>query len=134
MDRVIKDVATQFPNTVAVHSRTQANTFFFGDILFCLYNAIDLSLYEFCKKPNNNTLAWAGRISPENGLEDALKVSELTELKVRIFGAIQDEKYWDSIRASFQNKLFLEYVGFLMTSQFQQELRQCRAILGPVIS
>lgn len=47
MDRAIAQVIEQFPNTVAVHSRMQADTFPFGDRCRVVGNGFDLSQYQF---------------------------------------------------------------------------------------
>jgi UDP-glucose:tetrahydrobiopterin glucosyltransferase len=127
LDEMMNKIAHQYPNTIGVYTKSQADTFPFSDRCEILSSAIDLSLYEFCAEPGNS-LAWLGRIAPEKALEDAVEAATKTGIKLRIFGKIQDKEYWNQIKTKF-NSEFLEYVGFLETKALQQELRQARALL-----
>ncbi|MCY7285686.1 MAG: UDP-glucose--tetrahydrobiopterin glucosyltransferase, partial [Cyanobacteria bacterium CAN_BIN43] len=75
MDAVIGKTAAQFPGTIGVHSRAQAETFEFADQCRCLGNGIDLEVYDFCAEPENY-LGWVGRIAPEKGIEDAIAAAD----------------------------------------------------------
>ena len=127
LDQIIKQVAKRFPGTIGFHSLAQAATFTLDDQFFCLSNGIDVSLYEFCAQPKQQ-LAWIGRISPEKGLEDAVSVAEITNIPLKIMGKLQDKSYWEQICQNYPNAPF-EYLGFLSTSQMQQVVRECRALL-----
>jgi len=127
MDQIIEQVANKFPKNIAFHSRVQAATFSFGNKHRCLGNGFDLSLYNFCNKPDN-CLGWVGRIAPEKGLEDAVAVAEMTGIPLKILGKIQDEEYWQQICQKYPNAP-VEYLGFLPTKQLQTELGKCKAML-----
>lgn len=127
MDRVIEQVAHQFPGTIGVHSFAQAATFAFADRCRCVGNGIDLSLYDFCAQPQPY-LAWVGRIAPEKGLEDAIAASQRTGVPLKIMGALQDEAYWKTCLQTYPEAP-IEYQGFLSTQELQQILRHCRALL-----
>ncbi len=127
MDRIIEQVATRFPGTIGVHSQAQAATFAFGDRCRCLGNGIDLSHYEFCESPSP-WVGWVGRIAPEKGLEDAAAASQLTGMPMKIMGFLENESYWQQIVRD-RSDAPIEYVGFLLTTELQQRLRQCRALL-----
>jgi UDP-glucose:tetrahydrobiopterin glucosyltransferase len=127
MDQIIKQVANHFPKNIAFHSRVQAATFCFGNQHRCLGNGFDLSLYNFCAKPDN-CLGWVGRIAPEKGLEDAVAVAEITGIPLKILGKIQDEEYWQQICQKYPHAP-VKYLGFLPTDQLQTELGKCQAML-----
>ncbi|HEY9695288.1 MAG TPA: glycosyltransferase family 4 protein [Oculatellaceae cyanobacterium] len=127
MDQIIEQVANQFPKNIAFHSRVQAATFSFGNQHRCLGNGFDLSLYNFCAKPDN-CLAWVGRIAPEKGLEDAVSVAEMTGIPLKILGKIQDEEYWQQVCQKYPHAP-VEYLGFLPTEELQKELGKCKAML-----
>lgn len=127
LDQIIKQVAKQFPGTIGFHSLAQAATFDLNQQFFCLSNGIDVSLYEFCAQPKQQ-LAWVGRISPEKGLEDAIALAQITQIPLKIMGKLQDKPYWEQICRNYPNAPF-EYLGFLSTSQMQQVVRECRALL-----
>lgn len=127
LDRVMNQVAQQYPGTIGVYTRSQADTFPFGDRCNILGSGIDLSLYEFCAEAEQS-LAWLGRIAPEKALEDAVAAAEITGIPLKIFGKMQDRSYWDKICQDFPQAP-IEYLGFLPTKELQQQLRQCRALL-----
>lgn len=127
MDTVIEQTLEQFPGTLAVHSRAQANTFPFGDRLRCVSNGLDLSLYTFCNEPEN-VLGWVGRIAPEKGLEDAIVAARRVGMPLKIWGAISDLAYWQQICERYSGEGF-HHEGFLATSELQAALGKCRGLL-----
>jgi len=127
MDEIIEQVVMGFPGTVAVHSQAQAATFKFGDRCRCLGNGIDLSCYNFCPEPKP-WLGWVGRIAPEKGLEDAVAASHKTGIPLKIMGVLQNQDYWQQILQDYPEAP-IHYLGFLSTSELQQQLRQCRGLL-----
>ncbi|HLP88325.1 MAG TPA: glycosyltransferase family 4 protein [Nostocaceae cyanobacterium] len=127
MDEMITQVANQFPGAIGVHSQAQAATFPCAEKCVCVLNGLDLSLYQFCAQPGN-TLAWVGRIAPEKGLEDAVAAANSLGLPLKIFGFIQNEEYWQQVRQDYPDAQ-IEYKGFVPTTELQQELGQCQALL-----
>jgi len=127
LDSIMQQVADRFPGSIGVYTKSQAETFPFADACKILSSAVDLSLYSFVSSPGDS-LVWLGRIAPEKALEDAVEAAKITGIPLKIFGKIQDEAYWQKIQADFPDAPF-EYGGFLSTSQLQQELGQCRALL-----
>lgn len=75
LDHIISKTAQKYPKTLGVHTKSQADTFPFAQYCRILSNGIDLSLYDFCLKPNDY-LVWIGRIAPEKALEDAVEASQ----------------------------------------------------------
>jgi UDP-glucose:tetrahydrobiopterin glucosyltransferase len=127
MDRIIQRTIARFPTYFAFHSRSQAETFGLSDDCRCLGNAIDLSQYHFCDRPQSH-LAWVGRIAPEKALEDAIAAANTTGIPLKIYGKLQDKIYWEKICRDYPDAP-IEYAGFLTTEELQQALRQCRALL-----
>jgi UDP-glucose:tetrahydrobiopterin glucosyltransferase len=127
MDHIIQQVAQEFPGTIGVHSQAQAETFAFADRCQILGNGLDLSLYDFCAQPEQ-TLAWVGRIAPEKGLEDAIAAADRAGFPLKIWGAMQDEAYWQKLQHSYPQAT-LTYAGFLPTRQLQQALGRCYGLL-----
>ncbi len=77
--------------------------------------------------PNDNgPLGWAGRVAPEKGLEDAVKIANIMGEKLLVWGFIEDKEYAAKIENTF-TKGIIEWKGFLPTSQFQKQLGQCRS-------
>jgi UDP-glucose:tetrahydrobiopterin glucosyltransferase len=127
MDRMIKQTADRFPGTLGFYTSSQAQTFALNCECPCLGSGIDLSLYKFCAQPQK-CLAWLGRIAPEKGLEDAVAAAKITQMPLKIMGKMQDETYWRQIVAAYPAAP-VEYLGFLSTSEMQQQVRQCQALL-----
>jgi len=127
MDRIVAQVADQFPGTIGFYTTSQAATFTISQECPCLGSGIDLSLYQFCSQPKL-CLAWLGRIAPEKGLEDAVAAAKIANIPLKIMGKMQDESYWEKICQDYPDAP-VEYLGFLSTAQMQQQLRQCRAML-----
>jgi UDP-glucose:tetrahydrobiopterin glucosyltransferase len=128
IDLAIERVAIDFPGTIGVCTRTQAETFRFADRC-CVVggSGVDPGIYEYCAAPENS-LAWLGRISPEKALEDAVAAAELTGIKLKIMGKIQDPDYWAQIQRDYPHAP-IEYLGFLPTDRLQQSLRTCKGML-----
>jgi UDP-glucose:tetrahydrobiopterin glucosyltransferase len=127
LDRIAGQTVAQFPGTIGVYTVSQAETFAFAKECQLLGSGIDLSLYEFCSQPQPK-LAWLGRIAPEKGLEDAVAAAKITGISLKIMGKMQDEDYWQKICADWPDAP-VEYLGFLTTTQMQEQVRQCRALL-----
>jgi UDP-glucose:tetrahydrobiopterin glucosyltransferase len=127
IDHQIEHVAHLCPGTLGAHTKAQASTYSVSDSFRILGGGIDISQYEFCPQPNNG-FAWAGRISPEKGLEDAFAVANATGITLHVFGRMQDQEYWKQICQEYPNAR-IEYMGFLPTNQFQSKLGKCRALL-----
>ncbi|AGF52024.1 slr1166 [Synechocystis sp. PCC 6803] len=127
MDQAINRVAQLCPGTLGAHTQAQAETYAVADSFRILSSGIDLDQYQFVPK-SGKTLAWAGRISPEKGLEDAFAVAQATNLPLQVFGYLQDEQYWQSLKRSYPQAQ-VEYKGFLPTAEFQQALGQCQALI-----
>jgi len=127
MDQIVGQVVRDFPASVAVHSRAQADTFPFGDRLRCIGNGFDLSRYEFNPDPQPQ-LAWVGRLAAEKGLEDTVQAAQQVNLPLKIWGAMQDVDYWNAICDQFPDAPF-SYGGFLPTLELQRELGTCQALL-----
>jgi UDP-glucose:tetrahydrobiopterin glucosyltransferase len=128
IDLAIERVAIDFPGTISVCTRTQAETFRFADRCFVMGGSgVDPAIYEYCAEPDN-ALAWLGRISPEKALEDAVAAAERTGIPLKIMGKIQDVAYWEQIQRDYPTAP-IEYLGFLPTHELQQILRTCRGML-----
>lgn len=127
MDQVIAQVALQFPNSIAVHTQAQAETFAFADRCRVVGNGFDLSLYQFCPTPDR-CLGWVGRIAAEKGLEDAVAAAEQTGIPLKVWGVLQDAPYWHDICDQYPDAP-VSYEGFLPTAELQQELGKCLALL-----
>ncbi|MDJ0730057.1 MAG: glycosyltransferase family 4 protein [Crocosphaera sp.] len=126
-DEIMNRVAINYPNTIGVYTRSQAETFPFNNICRILGSGLDLSLYNYCDTPDNY-LAWVGRIAPEKALEDAIEAAEMVNIPLKIFGKVTDEEYWQTIRQNYPHAPY-QYEGFFNTIELQKKLGKCKALL-----
>jgi UDP-glucose:tetrahydrobiopterin glucosyltransferase len=127
IDRQIAKVAHLCPGTLGAHTKTQAATYSVPESFRILGGAVDVTKYEFCPEPGES-FAWAGRITRNKGLEDAVAAANATGMNLKVFGLMQDREYWEQIRQDYPNAP-VEYMGFLPTEKFKTELGNCRALL-----
>lgn len=123
---IIEQISDKFPKNIVFYTHTQAYTFNIKNYNV-IQSGLNLSLYQYCPDPKNE-LAWIGRISPEKGLEDAIEASILSGIPLKIMGLIQDHDYWTEIIKKYSPK-FINYLGYLDTSELQKELRTAKALL-----
>lgn len=131
LERAIAQTSLRFPGTLGAYSQSQANTFSSlpVDQWQILGGGLDIANYDYCGCPGK-ALAWVGRISPEKGLEDAVAAAARAGQPLKIFGTVEDTDYWRSIQQQIeQADMPIDYCGFLPTSQLQQALGKCRALL-----
>ena len=133
LDEAIARIAIQFPGTLGAYTQSQVETFAAIDLAIweILGCGLDMGLYEYCDRPEDY-LAWAGRISPEKGLEDAISAALLAQKPLKIFGNIEDEAYWQSLQpliAQAPKAAPIQRCGFLPTAELQKELSRAQALL-----
>jgi UDP-glucose:tetrahydrobiopterin glucosyltransferase len=132
IDSVDAEICQQFsrsPDRFAFYSRTQASTFPFVDarLVRIIPGAVDTDQFQFSSEPEP-ILVWAARISPEKGLEDAVRVAQETGLPLHVCGKIQDQDYWRDIMASIPAKK-VTYHGLLSHEYLRHVLAKGMAML-----
>jgi UDP-glucose:tetrahydrobiopterin glucosyltransferase len=128
MDQIIGHVASSYPHTIAVHSQAQAESFEPRlEFVRNLQNGFDLSQYPFCATAQD-FYAWVGRIAPEKGLEDAVAAIDHFGGRLKVWGVIQDEAYWNEVRSRYP-KAKIEYQGFLPTAELAIALAPAIALI-----
>ncbi len=135
LDLSIAHLSTQFPGTLGAYTQSQVETFCDAGVAISdweiLGSGLDMARYEYCVRPEN-FLAWAGRISPEKGLEDAISAALLAQKPLKIFGNIEDQAYWQSLQpliAQAPKATPIQHCGFLPTAELQQALGRAQALL-----
>ena len=59
-------------------------------------NGIDIASWKcYSEKPKDNYAVWFGRIHPDKGLHLAIAAAKLANIKLKVAGAIADQKYFD---------------------------------------
>ena len=130
--KVIKDLINDISKThhkrLAFHSYNQASDYDLAISPIVVGNGFDLRNYDFSKE-YGGPLGWAGRISPEKGLEDAVAVAEKLGESIFVWGLIEDTAYAEQVEKSFPAGT-INWRGFLNTLEFQKELGACRALIN----
>lgn len=128
MDEVITAVARWCPQRLAFHTAAQAADFQLPGAPLIVGNGFDPNAYTL-NAHAQPVLAWAGRIAPEKGLEDAAQVALRLGMPLRVWGVREDEAYAAAIEAAVPPGT-LEWRGFLPTATFQAELGACEVLIN----
>jgi len=128
MKEIISEISKLFPSQLAFHTHIQSQDYSLYTDPTIVGNGFDKENYIF-NDNENGPLGWAGRIAPEKGLEDAVKVASDLGEKLLVWGIIEDKEYALRIENSFK-KGIIEWKGFLPTSKFQEQLGECRAFIN----
>ncbi len=128
MDRAITDVGERFPGRLAAHTHAQAATYAAPEMFRIVGNGIVVERYDFVPTAGDDALGFVGRISPEKGLEDVAALGARTGRVVKVWGMMQDEAYWHSVRRGAPDAQ-LEYQGFLPTDDLQAAIGPCSAVV-----
>jgi len=128
MKEIISEISQSFPLQLAFHTFSQSKDYCLNTEPIIVGNGFDQETYFF-NKNENGPLGWAGRIAPEKGLEDAVKVASNLGEKLLVWGLIQDKEYASRIEKNFEEGI-IEWKGFLPTIKFQEQLGQCRAFIN----
>ena len=128
MKEIISEISQSFPSQLAFHSHRQSKDYSFKTDPIIVGNGFDKDNYFF-NKNENGPLGWAGRIAPEKGLEDAVKVASYLGEKLLVWGLIEDTEYTSKIESNFTKEI-IDWKGFLPTNKFQEQLGKCRAFLN----
>jgi UDP-glucose:tetrahydrobiopterin glucosyltransferase len=130
MDEVIESVAAWRPERLAFHTAAQAADFQLPLPPRLVGNGFDLDRYHpLPAAAVEPALGWAGRISPEKGLEDAARVAARLGLPLRVWGLREDEAYAQAVERAVPDGT-IDWRGFQPTDRFQAELARCRVFLN----
>ena len=97
-----------------------------------VYNGIDISQFKFNPKPKDH-FVWIGRVSPEKGIENAIKVAERTGINLLLAGQIQEMRkdYFEKTIKPHLSKQ-IKYIGELTTEKLSNFYGQAKACLYPI--
>ncbi len=125
---IINKLSKTNHNRLAFHTYSQASDYKLADKAIVLGNGFNMKNYNF-QLGTKGPLGWAGRISPEKGLEDAAEVASSMGDKLLVWGFVEDKEYASKIEASVAPGT-IQWRGFLSTKDFQKELGSCRAFIN----
>jgi glycosyltransferase involved in cell wall biosynthesis len=98
-----------------------------------VYNGIGMNEFTFDRR-GGDYLAFLGRISPEKGIEDAIAVSRLSGIPLKIAAKIDpmDRAYYEERVAPLLRDPLFEYVGEIGQQEKDTFLGRARALIFPV--
>ncbi|MGD0365661.1 MAG: glycosyltransferase [Bryobacteraceae bacterium] len=113
---------------LAMYTGTQGRTYPFlqSERVHLLYGGVDTAVFKYQAQPCNR-LCWAGRISREKGLEDAIAVARALHMPLDVCGKVQDEAYWQALIQDAGEHVV--YHGFLPPAELQKRYGDARAAL-----
>jgi glycosyltransferase involved in cell wall biosynthesis len=84
--------------------------------------------------PPSDYLAFLGRISPEKGIEDAIRIAAQAGLKLKVAAKIgaEDQAYHEQVMAPLLASGSVEFIGEIDDSQKPAFLSGARALLFPI--
>ncbi len=128
VDRIIEKRWREGGLKLAMYTRAQARTYAFleGERVHLLYGGVDTTVFQYGER-SQDRLCWAGRISPEKGLEDAVAVARALDMPLDVCGKIQDEAYWQAVTRDAGAQVV--YHGFLGPAELQRRYADARATL-----
>jgi UDP-glucose:tetrahydrobiopterin glucosyltransferase len=133
VDRIIERRWREGGLKAAMYTGAQARTYPFldGGRVHLVYGGVDTSVFHCpSERPSERAdrLCWAGRISPEKGLEDAIAVARALGMPLDVCGKIQDEAYWRMAMRDAGAEVV--YHGFLGPVELQRRYAGARATLA----
>jgi glycosyltransferase involved in cell wall biosynthesis len=97
-----------------------------------IYNGVDLDLFSF-SDDHEDYLLFAGRIVPEKGIKEAIKVAQATDHRLLIIGPVYDDhqEYFNQYVKPHLNDKIL-YLGFIEQQQLVKYYQKAKALLMPI--
>jgi UDP-glucose:tetrahydrobiopterin glucosyltransferase len=128
MKEIIAETGRRFPLRLAVLSRAQARLYGEDLPFFFLTKGVDVEAYPFNPAPRAGLIGWAGRISPEKGLEKAMAVAAELKRPLRVMGEPVNPEYWQECRRAYP-QVAVEATGHLPMPAFARALSECELLL-----
>jgi UDP-glucose:tetrahydrobiopterin glucosyltransferase len=128
--------ATNNPTRLLTVSRACAATYApYAAMDAIIYNGIDVDAIPSGAQPDpENFLLFAGRISPEKGVTDALEIARRAGRRLLLAGGIYDQSYFDQqVRPALEaGKGFSEYLGQVSQGDLWRLMSRASALLLPI--
>ncbi len=98
-----------------------------------VYNGISDQVCTFHPRAENY-LAFLGRISPEKGIEDAIRIALLAGLELRIAAKVDpvDKHYFNEVIKPLLKEPLITYIGEINEQEKNDFLGNARALLFPI--
>lgn len=124
-------VFVKYNNTSAYVSISNADRCDQLTYMATVYNGINLDLFDFNPIPKDYLLFF-GRIHPEKGTYEAIKIAKQSKKRLIISGFIQDQQYFDDKVKKYINNEDIIYVGNSNPVERNELLGNALALLHPI--
>lgn len=94
-----------------------------------IYNGIDLSAWTFKKEVSEEALLWFGRICPEKGTREAIKIARKMNKKLYLAGPISNRDYYEQFIKEELDESQIIYLGHLEHVALNDLIGSCQASL-----
>jgi glycosyltransferase involved in cell wall biosynthesis len=101
------------------------------DYVATVYNGISIKDFSYNHEPSDYLLFF-GRIHPEKGVYESIKIAKASKRKLIISGFIQDQEYFDARVKPFINDKDIIYVGNSGPVERNRLLGNACALLHPI--
>lgn len=101
-----------------------------------VYNGVNLNDFSFSPTATNDNFIWLGRIAPNKGTEEAIKIATESKVNLIIAGergiGIKANEYFDKIEKECFANRFVSYVGRADRKKRNNLLGEAKAFIFPV--
>jgi glycosyltransferase involved in cell wall biosynthesis len=98
------------------------------DYIATIHHGIDIAQFSFLKS-EGEYLLFFGRIHPEKGTHEAIRVAQRVGKKLVIAGIIQDQEYFDTQVQPYIDGVTVEYLGAIGGTRRSEVLGRALALL-----
>ncbi len=98
------------------------------DYIATIYHGVPVGEYPFCDDPDDYLL-FLGRIHPDKGTHEAIKVAQRAGARLIIAGIVQDEEYFEKMVAPSVDGDQIRYIGPVAMPEKGDLLGHARALL-----
>jgi glycosyltransferase involved in cell wall biosynthesis len=100
------------------------------DYIKTVYHGIDIENF-ILNKERGSYLLYFGRIHPDKGTREAIKVAKMANMKLVIAGIIQDKPYYEQYVQPYLDEN-IRYIGSVGPAERNTVLRNAYALLHPI--
>ena len=102
------------------------------DYIATIHHGIDTNNFTYNYDPVGDYMLYYGRVHPDKGTEEAVKIAQALDMRLIIAGIIQDEEYFNTRVKPFLKEGKIEYIGSVGDERRDALLGNARLLLHPI--